>query len=470
MSRIVDRFMQSFLDGGEQGSMSRTDYGAFLDDGSDADWSYTQSTFDESSVRWNVKTDLDGKMSGLYIQVPYGYRDDLLRNPDSVVLKSISNSMRKAGHDDWADLVDGDVISDAAIRSGSCQTIAFSYNESYRIDQDYMKALSIRDPYNIEVLNPDLMTEYAGDESPDGRNAADHAKSFSKMAALMAILTALISLSSPGLYWLFLIPAGALGASIGSMIVSRAQKRKWDRRELRRPGYILELKTGWLIWQYDGGGATPAKLADSAMTAVRKYIGSHHQDDDVDVGQEYSSDDGRMVFVKSSKPLESACAMTPYEAEKYLSLFVAHQQHQLNARKYPAGGPTIIRSTVGIGERSGSSSTSSPWSSESALKRAESTDVRSDTMRRIDAVAELARKTNKELEGHEETDMVKYLRNLDDMVLSFSSIDMDSLGQADLMRIRDVVDSCADRMRSSMESIRKEDVGKRQAVNPFLED
>ena len=104
------------------------------------------------------------------------------------------------------------------------------------------------------------------------------------------------------------------------------------------------------------------------------------------------------------------------------------------------------------------------------MKRAESTDVRSDTMRRIDAVAELARKTNKELEGHEETDMVKYLRNLDDMVLSFSSIDMDSLGQADLMRIRDVVDSCADRMRSSMESIRKEDVGKRQAVNPFLED
>ena len=66
--------------------------------------------------------------------------------------------------------------------------------------------------------------------------------------------------------------------------------------------------------------------------------------------------------------------------------------------------------------------------------------------------------------------MVKYLRNLDDMVLSFSGIDMDSLGQADLMRIRDVVDSCADRMRSSMDSIRKDDMEGRKTVNPFLED
>lgn len=474
------RLMSIIMNGSGNMPMKRVKYvSLFLDlPEADEDWNYSQSTMDENMIRWNVKKGLDGSMDGLYIQVPYGYADDLLRRDKSIVLSSISRSMRAKGHPDWADVVDDDVISDANWASGSCQTVAFSYAEEYRIDEDYMEALSSSDPYKIAVINSDLMNEYAADEAPNGKSDADRAKSTGRAALLLALAAGILTIASPQLAWLFLVPAGAAGAGVVSLAMGHLKKRKWDHKILRRPGYLLEIPSGWLVWQYDEGNATPAKLAQSARAVVADYVDRSYADvgdgDKPGVGTTSVSSDGRMVFIKSDKTLPTDCNMTPYEAEKYLSLYVAHQHHPLRSRSYGKHGPTIIKRTVSM-ELPGSSvsSTGSEWTSESALRRASegpSADELKTLIRsRLKSLVDLSDSTAGEFKQEDQDDLININKN----IRRLQDVDLDGLDDVTLKAMADSIDGLTLRFNDVVARIKKDSAMRTaeesvKVINPFI--
>lgn len=478
------RLMSIIMNGSGNVPMKRVKYvSMFLDPPEAAeDWNYSQSSMDEDMVRWNVKPGLDGSMNGLYIQVPYGYVDDLLRRDKSVVLSFISKSMRAKGHPDWADVVDEDVISDANWASGSCQTIAFSYTDEYRIDEDYMEALSSFDPYKIAVINSDLMTEYAEDEAPNGKSDADRAKSTGRAALILALVAGVLTIASPQLAWLFLVPAGAAGAGVVSLVMGHLKKRKWDQEILKRPGYLLEIPSGWLVWQYDEGNATPAKLAQSAMSVVGEYVDRSYADVDLkdrpSMGTTSVSSDGRMVFIKSDKTLPTDCKMTPYEAEKYLSLYVAHQHHPLQARSYGKQGPTIIKRTVGM-ELPGSSMSSvdSEWTSESALRRASegpsTAELKALVHSKLRSLVDLSNSTVDGL-GSEDSSGLEDLGNVNKIIVQLQDADLDGLDDATLKAMADSIDNLTVQFNDTVSRLKSNASMKTaeesvKVINPFID-
>jgi hypothetical protein len=306
-------------------------------------WDYRQSMLDKHSIRWTVRRSLDGGLGGLYLQLPYGYQYDVLKSDKSVILQAVADNMRKTGHEEWASTIENDKISSADWRSSDSQTIAISYDPQYAIEPDLMQNLSLYDPYKITEFNSDLMDKWSQDEIISRENRRIRKKTNTSGFGLL-ILAWIVGVSIS--WW--------LGLSILAIVsIGKIRNRLSERKRLkmiesmRRPGYILETSTGWLCWQYDDGNATPRELADAARRVIDGYIGGKY-------GSAYApsvkstsvSKDGRMIWFESSSPLKSGCKLPPYEAEKYLSLYVKHQAHGLPARSYPMNQPVIISSTI----------------------------------------------------------------------------------------------------------------------------
>lgn len=306
-------------------------------------WDYEQETLDASTVKWTVETNVDGSLSTLYVQAPYGYQGDLLQADKSVILTRIADAMRNEGHDDWADTITADKIWTLDWRTGACQTIGFSYKKGKPLDVNKLKALASYDPYDIQVFNEDLLKNPAVDEMPPSKFESNSV-TMGFMGLGTTIISGLAALTGPV----------AVTVSIASFIYSvvmfgigiKAFKKR-TQGPLRRPGFLLETTSGWLVWQYDSSShSTPRRLVESATRQVNDWIDSKYEYDKPLVTEVATSADGRMTWFRSDRRLDVECELSPYQAEQYLSLFVKHQSNPNKTRSYLLNEPTIIMSTV----------------------------------------------------------------------------------------------------------------------------
>lgn len=313
-------------------------------------WDYEQESLDAAAISWTAETSVDGSLSTLYVQAPYGYQNDVLGADESVVLSKIADSMRSNGHADWADVVDADRVSCVDWRSGDCQTFGLSYSAGRRPDAVKLTALSAADPYGIEAFGGEWLTAPTADEAAAASMKPAAAWPWAVGGLMVALNTSVIA---------GLITAAVIYAAESVVRgVKESHKLKKAYEEMRRPGYILETTGGWLVWQYDWPtkGMTPdAKqkwLAGEARKQVdlwisKRYSGSVTPPRVVDTAV---SSDGRLTWFRSSVPLTGAqCELSPYQAEQYLSLYVKHQKQAstLPGREYVDSKPTVIMSTVG---------------------------------------------------------------------------------------------------------------------------
>lgn len=313
-------------------------------------WDYEQESLDAAAISWTAETSVDGSLSTLYVQAPYGYQNDVLGAEESVVLSKIAESMRSNGHADWADVVDADRVSCVDWRSGDCQTFGLSYSAGRRPDAVKLTALSAADPYGIEAFGGEWLTAPTADEAA--------AASMKPAAAWPWVVGGMV----------FALSAGAIAGLITAAVIYAAEsvvsgvkenhKLKKAYEEMHRPGYVLETTGGWLVWQYDWPtkGMTPdAKqkwLAGEARKQVDLWISRHYSGSVTPprVVDTAVSSDGRLTWFRSSVPLTGAqCELSPYQAEQYLSLYVKHQKQagSLPGREYVDSKPTVIMSTVG---------------------------------------------------------------------------------------------------------------------------
>lgn len=313
-------------------------------------WDYEQESLDAAAISWTAETSVDGSLSTLYVQAPYGYQNDVLGAEESVVLSKIAESMRSNGHADWADVVDADRVSCVDWRSGDCQTFGLSYSAGRKPDAVKLTALSAADPYGIEAFGEEWLTAPTADETA--------AASTKPVPAWPWVVGGMV----------FALSAGAIAGLITAAVIYAAEsvvsgvkenhKLKKAYEEMHRPGYVLETTGGWLVWQYDWPtkGMTPdAKqkwLAGEARKQVDLWISRHYSGSVTPprVVDTAVSSDGRLTWFRSSVPLTGAqCELSPYQAEQYLSLYVKHQKQagSLPGREYVDSKPTVIMSTVG---------------------------------------------------------------------------------------------------------------------------
>lgn len=313
-------------------------------------WDYEQESLDAAAISWTAETNVDGSLSTLYVQAPYGYQNDVLGADESVVLSKIAESMRSNGHADWADVVDADRVSCVDWRSGDCQTFGLSYSAGRRPDAVKLTALSAADPYGIEAFGEEWLTAPTADETAAASTKPVPAWPWAVGGLMVALNTSVIA---------GLITASVIYAAESVVRgVKESHKLKKAYEEMRRPGYILETTGGWLVWQYDWStkGMTPdAKqkwLAGEARKQVDLWISRHYSGSVTPprVVDTAVSSDGRLTWFRSSVPLTGAqCELSPYQAEQYLSLYVKHQKQAstLPGREYVDSKPTVIMSTVG---------------------------------------------------------------------------------------------------------------------------
>lgn len=313
-------------------------------------WDYEQESLDAAAISWTAETSVDGSLSTLYVQAPYGYQNDVLGAEESVVLSKIAESMRSNGHADWADVVDADRVSCVDWRSGDCQTFGLSYSAGRKPDAVKLTALSAADPYGIEAFGEEWLTAPAADEAA--------AASTKPVPAWPWVVGGMVFALSAGAIAGLITAAVIYAAESVARGVKESHKLKKAYEEMHRPGYVLETTGGWLVWQYDWPtkGMTPdAKqkwLAGEARKQVDLWISKHYSGSVTPprVVDTAVSSDGRLTWFRSSVPLTGAqCELSPYQAEQYLSLYVKHQKQagSLPGREYVDSKPTVIMSTVG---------------------------------------------------------------------------------------------------------------------------
>lgn len=361
-----------------EGFVSRTAAAASMDPRGDGSglrpfWDYEQESLDASAVKWTVETAVDGSLSTLYVQAPYGYQADLLQADKSVILGKIVDAMRREGHDDWADVVEADKVWTLDWRSGACQSIGYSYKKWKSPDTNKLKAFASYDPYSIHTFNEDLLSKLAPDENPD-RGVDKMAMTMGNMFVASTIICTLGALADPSM--LYFAVLSAIGSILHYRYGLHVRKKKL-KDPLRRPGFLLETTSGWLVWQYDAGYvSTPRRLVDAATTQVKDWISKNYQYDQPTIAEVATSADGRMTWFRSDRKLDSECELSPYQAEQYLSLFVKHQSNREKTRTYPGDEPTVILSTVSEaaltdGATSGLGEPKSAWTADEAVKRAQ---------------------------------------------------------------------------------------------------
>lgn len=313
-------------------------------------WDYEQESLDAAAISWTAETNVDGSLSTLYVQAPYGYQNDVLGADESVVLSKIADSMRSNGHADWADVVEADRVSCVDWRSGNCQTFGLSYTARRKPDAVKLTALSAADPYGIEAFGEEWLTTPTADEAVAASTKPAHVWPWVVGSLIVTLNAGVIAgmITAAVIY--------AAGATLRGVKEGRKLKKAYE--EMHRPGYILETTGGWLVWQYDWPtkGMTPdAKqkwLAGEARKQVDLWISKHYSGSVTPprVVDTAVSSDGRLTWFRSSVPLTGAqCELSPYQAEQYLSLHVKHQKQAgaLPGRKYAGRKPTVIMSTVG---------------------------------------------------------------------------------------------------------------------------
>lgn len=313
-------------------------------------WDFEQESLDAAAISWTAETNVDGSLSTLYVQAPYGYQNDVLGADESVVLSKIADSMRSNGHADWADVVEADRVSCVDWRSGNCQTFGLSYVAGRKPDAVKLTAFSTADPYGVEAFGEEWLTTPTADETAMASTKPAHVWPWVVGSLIVTLNAGVIAgmITAAVVY--------AAGATLRGVKEGRKLKKAYE--EMRRPGYILETTGGWLVWQYDWPtkGMTPDVkqkwLAGEARKQVdlwisERYGGSVTLPHVVDTAV---SGDGRLTWFRSSVPLTGAqCELSPYQAEQYLSLYVKHQKQagSLPGRKYAGRKPTVIMSTVG---------------------------------------------------------------------------------------------------------------------------
>jgi hypothetical protein len=311
-----------------------------------------------------VKTNLDGSIGGLYIQMPYGYQQDLVAD-HSVILQRIAEDMISNGHHDWAATVTKDMISDFQWRRRKSQVLAISYDEHYRLEDTVMNLKADNDPYHIKSFHDDLMHQSAPDEREyhklvstvtNGKRPITKDLKQAKTLFILAIFFGICSawflsilLSCFGIAALYrYVTSQSKNSSTRQSLIQRIRARKRNNKKhqqpIQRPGAILETTSGWLCWQYDNDLATPRSLMDAANAQVQAYINDHYEADTVQIKNVNVSTDGRMIWFSSSRPLSSDCDMTPYEAEQYLSLYAKINESKERPSKLKE--PMIITSTL----------------------------------------------------------------------------------------------------------------------------
>lgn len=348
-------------------------------------WDFDQEAVDVSAIHWQVTTNINGEITGLYLQAPYGYSSDLLRSPKSKILSQIADEMEAQGHTNWAEIIRKDQISGVSWRSSACQAFGFSYDPAYPVDKTFLQGLSSWQPYEIGVLHPELMNKLSEDEIAKPPKPSEKAifDMISTGGWVGAAAFAIMGLASSA--WLFLPAAlcGAIGytAKRLSKNAMKANARKKGESIGARPGYVLKTTSGWAVMLFDSSThASPADLSNKAMEELNTYLEAT-QDPDSSVGiiKTYTSTDGKMTFFQSDRPLQAECELSPYKAEQYLSLFARHQAPALKERIYSKNEPMIINGTMMLqGIKSdyepNRSSTgfqgASEWSPEAAAARA----------------------------------------------------------------------------------------------------
>lgn len=315
-------------------------------------WDFDQETVDVSAIHWQVTTNVNGEITGLYLQAPYGYSSDLLRSPKSKILSQIADEMEAQGHTNWAEIIRKDQVSGVSWRSSACQAFGFSYDPAYPVDKTFLQGLSSWQPYEIGVLHPELFNKLSEDEIAKSPKPSEKAifDMISTGGWVGAAAFAIMGLASSA--WLFL-PAALCGAMgfIGKRLSKNAMKANAGKKGESigaRPGYVLKTTSGWAVMLFDSSThASPADLSNKAMEELNSYLEAT-QDPDSSVGiiKTYTSTDGKMTFFQSDRPLRAECELSPYKAEQYLSLFARHQAPALKERAYTKNTPTVINGTM----------------------------------------------------------------------------------------------------------------------------
>lgn len=315
-------------------------------------WDFDQESVDASALAWQVTTNVNGELTGLYIQAPYGYSSDLLRSPHSKILSQIADEMESQGHSNWAEIVRKDQISGVSWRSSACQAFGFSYDPAYPVDKTFLQGLSSWQPYEIGVLHPELFNKLSEDEIAKPPKPSEKAifDMISTGGWVGAAAFAIMGIASSA--WLFLPAAlcGAIGytAKRLSKNAMKANAGKKGESIGARPGYVLKTTSGWAVMLFDSSThASPADLSNKAMEELNSYL-EQTQDPDSSVGiiKTYTSTDGKMTFFQSDRPLQAECELSPYKTEQYLSLFARHQAPALKERTYTKNAPTVINGTM----------------------------------------------------------------------------------------------------------------------------
>lgn len=349
-------------------------------------WDFDQEAVDASALAWQVTTNVNGELTGLYIQAPYGYSSDLLRSPKSKILSQIADEMESQGHSNWAETVRKDQISGVSWRSSSCQAFGFSYDPAYSVDKTLLQGLSSWKPYEIGVLHPELFNKLSEDEIAKPPKPSEKAvfDMISTGGWVGAAAFAIMGIASSA--WLFLPAAlcGAIGYT-AKRLSKNAMKANATRKKGEsigaRPGYVLKTTSGWAVMLFDSSThASPADLSQKALEELNRYLELIiDPDSSVGIVKTYTSTDGKMTFFQSDRPLRAECELSPYKAEQYLSLYARHQAPALKERTYTKNAPTVINGTMMLqGIKSDytpdRSSTgfqgASEWSPEAAAARA----------------------------------------------------------------------------------------------------
>ena len=351
-------------------------------------WDFNQEFVDDTAIKWRVTTTVDGNLAGLYIQAPYGYQGDILLTEKSIILNRIIREMREQGHDDWADTVQKDQISDVSWLSGSCQAFGLSYSPEYKVDKVFLEGLASWDPYGVGVLHPELMGKLAPDEVVGGE-PPENADAFLQMLSVgskIAMVALIVIAISSGAGWT-LFPACGLGISGGILDAKAKEKGKKNPKNRKpigdRPGYVLKTTSGWVVLLLNASTYTsPSDLTKKALDELNESLASTNDPDaDVNIVKTYTSNDGSMTFFQSDRPLQAECELSPYKAEQYLSLYARLQSPALHDRVYAKDAPTVIKGTTMLPPVRAEYAPShagngyqgvSKWSPEAATARAES--------------------------------------------------------------------------------------------------
>lgn len=319
-------------------------------------WDFNQDSLDEPAVRWQAETDLNGNLKTLYIQAPYGYHEDMMAASKSIVLENIAKQMEANGHPKWASIVRDDMVSEVSWVSGNCQAVGISYALNAKVDRTFLLALSNWDPYNIQVLHPELMSKLADDEK--ATDAVRMGWSWLPMTAMIVGYTiaatyGFLALLNPATA---LVPAvgGLLCGVAGSLAASNKEFMKTLKNDSRslgnRPGYVLKTTSGWVVMLFDASThATPEQLTAKAIEELNEHLqATNDVDKDAIIVNKFTNKQGNMVFLQSQYPLHAECELSPYDAQEYLSLYAKHQKPILADRRYKANGPTVINTTASL--------------------------------------------------------------------------------------------------------------------------